>query len=648
MGMGTAQGGGGGEARPMTSVSGAGYSGSKDMKNFDPLGAGRGPAPPLAKKSDNSPEDQAKEMEKKVHKLLEESANAVVAKDMLKALEKAKDAGKAERALCKYKENHGLVDSINLDLTYAIFFNLANANYHNKLYEEALNIYKSIVKNKQYPQSGRLRINMGNIYYDQQLYQQAIKMYRMALDQIPATGKELRFRVFRNIGNAFVKLGQFQDAIESYESVMTGSPDMQTAFNLLLCLYARGDKEKIRRHFIKMLTIPVPGMTEEDEEKMKDQLSQAVGAMDEMDYESALMFDRQDLLKEELTRRHDAASENILTAARLISPMITDDKEDWLAGYKWVMEQLRPDFEVVSSKLEVDLAMTYMRRRKFDEAIQVLRGFEKKDPGLRAMAGTNLSFIYFLEGDYAQAESNADWAIRSDRYNAKALVNKGNCLFMGGEFGKAKELYLEAIGVEADCVEAIFNLGHANLKIGAMQEAHQAFDKLYTILPNSPDALFQLGLLYEKSGSPQALEQAAKTYEMLLNKMPGDPNVCVHLGQVYEKLEDDNTACHWHTEAHRHFPVSLNVISWIGVWYVKREMYEQAIEFFEQASSVQPSEVKWRLMVTSCYRRLGDYFKALELYQQVKSRAAHLNLLHTHFSCVVIFACLLTTMLSDS
>jgi tetratricopeptide (TPR) repeat protein len=45
-------------------------------------------------------------------------------------------------------------------------------------------------------------------------------------------------------------------------------------------------------------------------------------------------------------------------------------------------------------------------------------------------------------------------------------------------------------------------------------------------------------------------------------------------------------------------------------------MYEQAIEFFEQASAVQPSEVKWRLMVTSCYI-LGDYFRALELYQQI-------------------------------
>ena len=35
----------------------------------------------------------------------------------------------------------------------------------------------------------------------------------------------------------------------------------------------------------------------------------------------------------------------------------------------------------------------------------------------------------------------------------------GNCLNINGEKEKAQELYLEAIGVEADCVEAIYNLG---------------------------------------------------------------------------------------------------------------------------------------------------------------------------------------------
>ena len=58
------------------------------------------------------------------------------------------------------------------------------------------------------------------------------------------------------------------------------------------------------------------------------------------------------------------------------------------------------------------------------------------------------------------------------------------------------------------------------------------------------------------------------------------------------------TACHWHTESHRYSPVNLNVISWLGVWYVKREMYDEAIEYFERAALVQPSEVKWQLMVS--------------------------------------------------
>lgn len=40
------------------------------------------------------------------------------------------------------------------------------------MYAEALNTYSLIVKNKQYPQSGRLRVNMGNIYYEQKNYPQ--------------------------------------------------------------------------------------------------------------------------------------------------------------------------------------------------------------------------------------------------------------------------------------------------------------------------------------------------------------------------------------------------------------------------------------------------------------------------------------------
>lgn len=68
-------------------------------------------------------------------------------------------------SLCR--EENGLAEQINIDLTYSVCFNLANQYHVCGMYTEALNTYTLIVKNKQYAQSGRLRVNMGNIYYEQ-------------------------------------------------------------------------------------------------------------------------------------------------------------------------------------------------------------------------------------------------------------------------------------------------------------------------------------------------------------------------------------------------------------------------------------------------------------------------------------------------
>lgn len=51
---------------------------------------------------------------------------------------------------------------------------------------------------------------MGNIYYKQKKFPLAAKMYRMALDETPSAYKETRYRILQNIGNAFMRLGQYQ------------------------------------------------------------------------------------------------------------------------------------------------------------------------------------------------------------------------------------------------------------------------------------------------------------------------------------------------------------------------------------------------------------------------------------------------------
>jgi intraflagellar transport protein 88 len=89
-------------ARPMTSNRAAGYTAAnKAGKVFDPMNQGDrgGPAKPLEKKTELSPEERLREMEKEIHRLVEESAITREAGKLREALEKAKEAGKKERKL---------------------------------------------------------------------------------------------------------------------------------------------------------------------------------------------------------------------------------------------------------------------------------------------------------------------------------------------------------------------------------------------------------------------------------------------------------------------------------------------------------------------------------------------------------------------
>ena len=140
-----------------------------------------------------SPENQIKTLETKIMEIVHESCILASQLEFRNALERAKEAAKKERQLAHQKESNNMADQITLDLTYTVLFNLASQYHSCKMYQEALNTYSVIVKNKTFNQSGRLRVNMGNIYFEQQNYAQAVKMYRMALDQIPTANMSIRY-----------------------------------------------------------------------------------------------------------------------------------------------------------------------------------------------------------------------------------------------------------------------------------------------------------------------------------------------------------------------------------------------------------------------------------------------------------------------
>jgi len=644
------------EARPMTSIRAAGYTShgkpgtSSGLNQFQGQHAGTGPAPPLEKKESNSPEDMARETEKKVNALLEESATANSENKYSLALEKAKEGAKKERQLCKHREQHQLMDQMNIDLTYAVCFNLANQYQANEMYMEALNTYSLIVKNKQYPQSGRLRVNMGNIYFKQKKFPSAIKMYRMALDQIGSSGKELRFKIMRNIGNAFVRMGNYQDAIMSYEAIMEGRPDLQSGFNLVVCYFALGDKDRMKKGFAKLLSIREPGMDISPEEEE---------AGNETDDEEE---NEDDELKRVQKEKKSQAKHLIVQAAKLIAPKI---EKTFVEGFDFVIETLRAtdNYMDIASDMEISKAVYFLKHKKPKEAKETLLAFEKKDQKQHdsttmSRAYTNVCFIYFLEGDMKNADHYGTLAIKCDRYNAKALVNKGNCEMKKGQiaedkerwddardqYNNAKELYMEGIGVEAECVEAIFNLGLCCRTMARLEHrldnihdyenhlraAGQAFEKLFTILPDLTECNYNIATIYDEldllapqEGRDSSIRKAEEWYKRLIAQVKSDSGVLARFGALMARVDEESQAVAYHLDSYRYYPVDMDVISWLGAYQVKSEMYEEAIKYFEKAAQIQPKEVKWQLMVASCHRRVGSYTQALDTYKDIDRKFPH-------------------------
>merc|ERR1719313_1716054 len=160
------------------------------------------------------------------------------------------------------------------------------------------------------------------------------------------------------------------------------------------------------------------------------------------------------------------------------------------------------------------------------------------------------------------------------------------------------------MGAEADCLEAIYNLGVVNKRLGELPQALGLFEKLHAIIPNSVEVMWQIADLFDQSSQSRS---SIKWFKILNAR----------IGNIYLKEDDEAQAFHYHQESYRYFPVNMNVISWLGAYFVKNEMYEKAVAYFERAAQIQPQEVKWKLMVASCHRRSGDYALAFEIYRAI-------------------------------
>ena len=111
--------------------------------------------------------------------------------------------------------------------------------------------------------------------------------------------------------------------------------------------------------------------------------------------------------------------------------------------------------------------------------------------------------------------------------------------------------------------------------------------------------------------------EALKWYNILITKVSTDSEILAKMGYLYQQEQDEFQAVHFYQESYRYNPSKIDVISCLGMHHAKQDMFEKAILYFERASQIQPKEVKWQLMIASCYRRMNLFNEALKVYEEI-------------------------------
>ena len=194
----------------------------------------------------------------------------------------------------------------------------------------------------------------------------------------------MRLKITHNIGVLFVKMGQYSDAATSFEFIMAEKGDIKSGLHLVLCYYALGDTEKMKKAFQYLLDVPIDF---NDEDKL---MNSSTNPSHEYIYNAI----QSDELYQYEHKLKSLAQRSILITVNLIASVIENNFND---GYTWCVETIKySGFSKLATELEINKALIFLKLDDINQAIDALKYFERKESSVAVNAAINLTFIYLL------------------------------------------------------------------------------------------------------------------------------------------------------------------------------------------------------------------------------------------------------------
>jgi len=249
-----------------------------------------------------------------------------------------------------------------------------------------------------------------------------------------------------------------------------------------------------------------------------------------------------------------------------------------------------------------------------------LNQIEQVNPGSKQLE----SIVDFHKsGQYIKALSIIDRLLET-YHNDPFLFNiKGSCLCETGDLNTSIISFEKAITLKPDYAEALFNLGVTYQKLNQFDKAIESYEKALNIQHAYPTVHLNLGIIYFQKDQ---LNSAIKSFEWAVAYSPNHSEAYYNLGAALQKNRQFEKAKKQFEKAISINPNYAHAYESLGILCEIINLPNEALSYFEKALRINPH-------LTNTYRNLSKLkkFKAKDpLISQMESLYSNSDLHSSH------------------
>jgi len=269
--------------------------------------------------------------------------------------------------------------------------------------------------------------------------------------------------------------------------------------------------------------------------------------------------------------------------------------EDYNAALEEYQKAL--SFDSKSGYLQLKIAIQYIKIKKYDKAISILKVLKDRTP-VDVDAYLLLMLLYSEQGKSSDSDKVYEEMLSSlyaeNPGNIKVAVSLANLKWKNGDISKAVEVYKKALVVYPEAVELRFWLGYIYDEAGRRKEAVSQWKKILEISPDNAEAMNALGYTYAEEGLN--LTKAEALIKKALEIKPDSPAYLDSLGWVYFKKKDFHRAEEYIKKAVS-FMRDPEILEHLGDVYYQLGEKDKAEKVWQEALDKKPDnkEIKEKL-----------------------------------------------------